>query len=214
MSNLRLISIVPALLLLLAPLAHADDMIPSAQIGNDPAKAKLCVSRAKMGKPAPFVISARYLKEARNYHSDATFVAFKEEIGAGQLVECYLRDGTGRYEPASLTPENRYWQLANKPQRYQPDLSTNAGKDIASRIYRDAASARMSRTGFSHSVTTRVVEVQGNNNGMVAGKKSHQYDVIVEGKSFFRSSGPDLKAKTYSCLLSPMCEVKAVTVKG
>jgi hypothetical protein len=46
-----------------------------------------------------------------------------------------------------------------------------------------------------------------------AGMKAERYDIAVEGKLFYKSSGPDLDAVRVSCLLSPMFEVKSIQAK-
>lgn len=84
-------------LLFFSCLAQAE-MIRNDAIGNDPQKEELCASRAK-GKTVPFAINSRYLKSARSFNPDANFIAI--DGISPQLVECHLRQGTGKYEPAS-----------------------------------------------------------------------------------------------------------------
>ena len=83
-------------------------MMSSSAIGNDPAGERLCAKRAR-GKSVPFVIDSRYVERVRSSHPDVTFIA----IGGmnPQLVECHQRDGAGKYEPASMSPEGNYWHL-------------------------------------------------------------------------------------------------------
>ncbi len=47
----------------------------------------------------------------------------------------------------------------------------------------------------------------------IAGVKAKRYDIVVTGTSFYKTGGLDMKAVDFTCLLSPMLEVKAVGVK-
>src|ERR1700692_661208 len=96
-------------LFLFSSFARAE-MTLSSSIGNDPAKETLCASRANStipGKMVPFEIDSRYVASARARHPDVTLIAI--DGISPQLVECYLREGTGRYEPVSFSPEQGYW---------------------------------------------------------------------------------------------------------
>jgi hypothetical protein len=83
-------------------LARAE-MVSSESIGNDPVKERLCATRAK-GKAVPFEIDLKYVASARARHPDTTFVAI--DGSSPQLVECYLREGTGKYEPGGYLGRN------------------------------------------------------------------------------------------------------------
>ncbi len=190
------------------------EMISSDAIGNDPAKVKLCAARAKV-KPVPFEIDSRYVESARATHPDITFIAGGG--GYNQLIECYLREGTGKYEPASMSPEGIYWHLP-RPKQFSPGLSTLQGRDMAAKACTDAAEEKSTRPGFDHSSASLVVEIVERNpryhpGAIIAGKKADNYDIAVEGESFYKSSGPDLAAVNFKCLLSPMLDVKAVQLK-
>lgn len=111
-------------------LARAE-MMPGDSLGNDPAKEKLCASRAGTtlpGKTVPFEIDSRYVAIARSSHPDVTFIAI-DEISP-QLVECYLREGTGRYEPASFSPEQSFWHTI-KPKG--PGIGTQEARSKAAK---------------------------------------------------------------------------------
>ena len=47
----------------------------------------------------------------------------------------------------------------------------------------------------------------------IAGQKADRYDIVIMGKSFYKSAGPDLAAVKFTCLLSRALDVKAVQLK-
>jgi hypothetical protein len=191
-------------------------MIQSSAIGNDPAKEQLCAARAKdtiPGPTVPFEIDSRYVARARALYPDVTFIAI--DGGSPQLVECYLREGTGRYEPASYSPEQSYWHLI-KPKQFEPGINTSKGISMAANVCLEAARATFKNPNFDHSVYTAVVELGGplHPGTQIAGKSAVRYDITVEGTSFYKAaSGPDLTAIKFVCLLSPTLELKAIRAK-
>lgn len=210
--RMRLLLIVICLLFS-ADLARAQ-MVLNDSIGNDPAKEKLCASRAK-GKTVPFEIDSRHVAFARSFHPDATFIAI--DGASPQLVECYLREGTGRFEPDSYSPEQSYWHLI-RPKGFDPGINTQVGISTAAKVCLDAASTKIDRPNFDHSVYTTVVEINLGSplyhpDASIAGKRAERYDIAVTGTSFYKASGPDLTAVKFSCLLSPMLDVKAIQFK-
>lgn len=205
--------IVSLCLMALSPLAKAE-MVRSDSIGNDSERVKICAARAK-GKPVPFEIDSEYVKRARALHPEVTFVAI--DGISPQLVECQLREGTGKFEPNSFSPEQGYWRLP-RPKQFEPSVNSPAGRNFASKICADEAQNRSSGGNFDHSVVNAVVEISNTgpkyrSGALIAGKKAERYDVAVEGTSFYKSSGVDLKAVKFSCLLSPMLELKAFQSK-
>jgi len=212
LSPLRWLFVVSCLLLSASP-ADAE-MVLNDSIGNDPGKEKLCASRAG-GKTVPFEIDSRYVKSARSFHPDATFIAI--DGMSPQLVECYLREGTGRFEPDSYSPEQNYWHLI-RPQGFKPGIDTSTGIAMAAKVCLDAVPTRINRPDFDHSVYTSVVEISIGSplyhpGASIAGKIAERYDIAVQGTSFYKSSGPDLTAANFTCLLSPMLDVKAIQIK-
>src|SRR4029079_3884432 len=184
------------------------EMIHNGAIGNDPMKEKLCAARAK-GKVIPFEIDSRYVARARSQHPDATFIAI--DGISPQLIECYLRSGTGRYEPASMSPEQGFWHTI-KPNG--PGIGTQQAQSMSIRNCTNAALSKSSSAGLSHSVNNAVIEVDINRAGKtIAGHKAERYDIVVQGTSFYKSSGPDLATKKFTCLLSRALQVKAVELK-
>ena len=200
-------------LVLFSCIAEAE-MIRNDAIGNDPAKERLCASRSN-GKTVPFEIDSKYVERARSFNPDATFIAV--DGISPQLVECYLRQGTGKFEPASFSPEQGYWHLI-RPQQFNPGISTTKGREMAANVCLEAAPAKINRPNFDHSVYLAVVEVDKSgpryhSGASIAGKKAERYDIAVEGTSFYKSSGPDLIAVKFTCLLSPMLDIKSIQFK-
>ncbi|HLP98767.1 MAG TPA: hypothetical protein VK149_10010 [Sideroxyarcus sp.] len=200
-------------LLLFTSTARAE-MVRNDAIGNDPSKEKLCAARAK-GKPVPFEIDSRYVESARSFNPDATFIAID---GANpQLVECFRLPGTGKYEPASFSPEQSYWHLI-RPKQFEPGIHNSKGISMAANVCLEAAPLKINRPNLDHSVYSSVVEVHIGSpsyhpGALIAGKKAERYDIAVKGTSFYKSSGPDLLAVHFTCLLSPMLDVKAIQFK-
>lgn len=210
--------VVLSCVLLLAPMLAAAQMVHSDSIGNDPEKAQLCAARAKKtlsGSVVPFEIDSRYVARARKVHPDVTFIAI--DGMSAQLVECYLREGTGRYEAASFSPEQSYWRLI-RPKQFEPGINTNQGRAMAAKVCLDTAPSKLNRPNFSHSVYSAVVEINLGGPryrpGFAVGSvKAERYDIAVEGTLFYKSSGPDLSAVNFTCLLTSLLEVKAVHFK-
>lgn len=201
--------------LLLASSAANADMVSSDSIGNDPVKAKLCASRAK-GKAVPFIIDSRYVESIRADHPDATFIA----IGGNspQLVECHLREGTGRFEPNSMSPEQGFWHLP-RPEQFKPGLNTDTGQNMAKKACLDSYLAKTSRPELDHTVMDFVVSevrengkvyVVGKNRNSIAGKKFEDYDIVASGTAFYKAHGVDLDVVHFACLLSPMLELRSI----
>ena len=211
MKWLKLLLLIATGLFIASNIAKAD-MISSTSIANDPAKEKLCASRAHTtipGSTVPFEIDSRYLESVRSQHPDATFVAI--DGISPQLVECYLREGTGRYEPASFSPEQSYWHTI-KPEG--SGIDTERSRSTAVEVCREAALSRAAQNGFDHSVNNAIFEVDINRAGsLIAGQKAQRYDIAVEGTAFYKSAGPDLRAIKFTCLLTRALKVRAVQMK-
>lgn len=217
--------------LLWSGIANAE-MILNSSIGNDPDKEKLCASRALRtlkGKVVPFEIDSEYINRSRRDHPDVTFVAIDDGMSP-QLVECHLNPGTGRYEPVSFFTEQPGYERAPKgslwsfhtirPKGFDPGINTDAGRQMAAKICMKAVQDRSEPNGFDHIVYNAVIEVPLRASGTairagtsIGGKKAQRYDIVVKGTSFYASSNPDLIAVAYTCLLSPILEVKAIELK-
>jgi hypothetical protein len=204
----------------LALMAANGQMVSNSAIQNDLAKEALCAKRAKV-KPVPFLIDQSYVNQVRAAHPDTAFIAADGIVP--ELIECRMNEATGVDEPDSLTPEEvpSPWHLVH-PEQFTPGIHTAAGQIHAGDVCFKAAREKVNREEFDHSFgyTTDVNEITLSVSpwyrpgAKVAGVKSERYDIAVEGKLFYKSSGsdsgPDLTAFRVSCLLSPTLEVKAV----
>jgi hypothetical protein len=193
------------------------EMVLNSEIGNDPAKEKLCASRVKSGgKMYPFMIDSDFVARVRAVYPDVTFISMR-----GQLYQCQLIEGTGKYGPGLSMPENSNIWHSIEHKGFEPGIDTRKGKDMAYNVCFEAFKAKCKRSGFDHEVINDVREVVEDTtikskkrrpNDLFAGKKA-TYDIIVEGTSLYGPANPDLTAVHFNCLLSPTLEVKAIQFK-
>ena len=153
-------------------------MVSSDSISNDPIKVKLCAERAK-GTSTSFVIDSNYVEMSRRMHPDSTFIAI--DGISPQLIECYLREGTGKFEPASMSPEQAYWHLPRPPQ-FEPGINTQEGRAMAAKVCLDTAPAKIGRLNFDHSALLFVNEVPRGSSIHYVGVKADDYDIEVAGR--------------------------------
>jgi len=199
-------------------------MVLSNSIHNDPAKEALCKARATAampGKVVPlFYIDDRYVASVRSHDPDATFIVL-DTPGAPQLVECELRTGTGRYEPASFSPEAWFWHLI-LPNGIARIGNTRGGLIAAGQVCRESAQIKNYRPQFDHFVTSgmgKEMVPQPRSPGskpvnepgaVIGGKTIERYDILIDGEAFYGPANPDLFGITLKCLVGPNLELKAV----
>jgi hypothetical protein len=189
-------------------------MVSNSAIQNDSAKETLCAQRAKV-KPVPFLIDQNYVQSIRAKYPDTTFIA--EDGVIPELIECRVSESTGKYEADSTVSEQSYWHLP-RPQQFTPGIHTAGGEIQATDACLKAARDKVNRQGFDHSYSSGLGATEINLSvgpwyrpGVtIAGMKAERYDIGVEGKLFYKSSGLDLDVFRVSCLLSPTLDVKAV----
>jgi hypothetical protein len=199
-------------------------MVPNSSIGNDPAKEQLCITRdlrGRKGKAVPFEIDKQRVAQIRSLYPDATLVAIEDAVGT-QLVQCTVNRGTGIYGPISWVPESAgFWRLA-KPPQFTPGINTQIGEDMAGNRCREAAVLKINRPHFDHSVFMAPGGIEISNVGhsgrfhvgmLIGGQEVKRYDIVTTGTAFYKSLGPDLRAVQFTCLFSPMLEVKAIQLK-
>jgi hypothetical protein len=203
------LSIFIGLALLVAATTVRAQFVPSSEIANDPAKVKLCISRLALpGKVVPFIIDKRYVEMVRATNPDTVFVAV--DGASPQLVECHLRQGTGRFEPASYAPEQAHWQL-HRPPQHRPSINTREGMEAATRVCLAAIQKTFGTSGSVSNVPLDAYEAATGRK--IGGKSSERYDVEVTIRTMYTAKGPDLAVRDVTCLLSPMFELKAIQSK-
>ncbi len=191
-------------------------MLRNDAIENDPTLEKLCIDRT-LHPPntvigtlytVPFLLDSSYLLRVRADYPDATFIAVSSSRSGfgGQLVECSRLSG-GKFGPATRSPEgNRYWSLI-KPQQ----LRGPGWMSIASDRCRGAAERKVGDSAIERSAYSSVQEVAEGR--QIAGMLTAAWDVEVKGDVVLKGPGPDLPVFNFSCLLSPMLEVRAVKLR-
>jgi hypothetical protein len=191
-------------------------MLRNDAIENDPTLEKLCIDRT-LHPPntvigtlytVPFLLDSSYVLRVRADYPDATFIAVSSSRSGfgGQLVECSRLSG-GKFGPATQSPEgNWYWSLI-KPQQ----LRGPGWMSIAADRCRRAAERKAGDTGIERSSYSSVQEVAEGR--QIAGMLTAAWDVEVKGDVVLKGPGPDLPVFNFSCLLSPMLEVRAVELQ-
>jgi len=191
-------------------------MLRNDAIENDPTLENLCIDRT-LHPPntvigtqyaVPFLLDSGYILRVRADYPDATFIAVSSSRSGfgGQLVECSRLSG-GKFGPATRSPEgNRYWSLIRPQQLRGPGWMS-----IAADRCRGAAERKVGDTAIERSAYSSVQEVADGR--QLAGLLTAAWDVEVKGDVVLKGPGPDLPAFNFSCLLSPMLEVRAVEVR-
>lgn len=196
---------------LLAPVAHSQ-MIRNDAIGNDPEREKLCIARSHARLTEPFEMDTRYLSASRRDNPGATFI-----VADGYLVECEVSDGTGKFGPSVTSPEQWYWHLIRPPQ-FKPGLGTNEGKEMAANACKRIVPATINKPNFDHIGMWDVTEINVDRpkdrpGALIAGVKAVRYDIVVRGTALYKTSGLDLADIQFTCLLSPMLDLKGIQTK-
>lgn len=217
----------------LAAFAARAEMIHGADVGNDPAKERLCIERTlasgdfKKAVLVPFEIDKDYVARSRSPrfggNPEVTFIAIENEAGVDLLIQCDVLGGTGKYGAVFVRKEENapgLWRLPNKPKQFSPSIQTFAGRAIATTRCFDAAVAKINRPNYDHSVSRGLEEVGPAINTMrypagslIGDAKAERYDVAVAGTALYKSDGPDMDSVEFVCLLSPMLEIKAIQIK-
>jgi hypothetical protein len=190
-------------------------MIRVDHVGDDPERLKLCIARAHElapGKPVPFEIDSKWAARARQEHPDEIIIAV--DNGTPWLVTCAVNSGSGKYGPLSASGETAWWHTIKPPR----DLDTRKAVAVCTK----AAPEKINRPGLYNSSAFMPVEISSLPEancatagkfytGMViGGKTAKRYDVAVEGMATYKSSTPDMDKVDYTCLFSPMLELKAI----
>lgn len=187
---------------------------------NDPEKQRICLSRSifKNNLNDDFLIERKYVEIVRKYNPDATFVAVKPE--SPTLITCYLRSGTGKFEPASYQGINNNWKLI-KPDN-PIDINTIGGKRMATKVCIDAIASQLNRKEIFNIIPTTTNEILRDSGvrysigSKVGDVIANRYDVISDGEIIFNrsSNGLDKDSKKYKCLMDPSFKVKGIEMKA
>jgi hypothetical protein len=206
--------------LLIAQMVRNDSqMVRNDSIGNDPELEKLCAADAKRAlhvtETVPFEINSHYVANARSISPEITFVATD-----GQLVECERVNG--HFGVTSYAPEQGFWHLI-RPEQFDPGIYTDAGREMAFKVCVKAAQLRSNRPNYDHSYYTTLVEVQRGSlvyhpGIVIDGIAADRYDIVVIGASLYKLSDSEktltdtMSHVGFTCLLSPMLDVKAIQI--
>jgi|SRR6516162_8336021 hypothetical protein len=203
------------LFVLTSSIATAAEMITNDALGNDPEREKLCIERTNMGKPLPFEIDKDYVKRSRAHDGDPVWIVVPNGGPHGMLVECSSAALGGKYGPISYdNNEGRLWRRLNVPKRFEPSVFSNQGWPIARKRCVDAVEGKPIRPGYDHiDVRSPAKELGNGETRSISSVKAEEWDLIVTGTAVYKTSRPDPDNLEFTCLLSPMLEVKAIEIK-
>jgi len=203
------------------------ELVPNDAIGNDPERERLCFERtkAKNGQDirlVPFQIDINQVRRIRADSPDAAFIVFKNSTGLYVSVECEVNSATGQYGPMAYGLFR--FVLMDTPKRFDPSISSLAGRKIAFDRCFDAIVHKINLPNYVSSSANglpievgppeqkgRIAYPEGRLIGGVAAK---QYDVVIEGTSLYKSNAIDMNAYRFTCLMSPMLDIRAIQIGG
>jgi len=199
-------------------------LVRSDQFNQDQAKLNLCIDRARHDRSfgigidtqelIPFEIDTRFVERERKEYPDVTFFATTRG-----LVECAVT-GIGKYGPLFFDNSvTWFWHpLIPTPPSFEPSIGTAEGERIAGNKCIADLPTHADLANFDHAVYNEAYTVGylGSKNTdeahypMVAGVQVSSFDVEVMGSAYFRTDTVDQIMLLYTCLYSPMLELKAV----
>ena len=132
------------------------------------------------------------------------------------LYECEVA-GNGLYGPSSVSGENWFWHVI-RPPSFQPPINTVAGSQLAASTCLKDVPKHADLPGFDHAgnfgaqdigyISPRAMTRSAR--PTIGGVHVSSYDVEVDGVAYFKTSGIDLLMLKFTCLYSPMLELKAI----
>lgn len=199
-------------------------LVRSDQLKQDQAKLNLCVDRARHDRSfgigidtqelIKFEIDTSYVERERKEYPDVTFFATTRG-----LVQCAVT-GIGKYGPLFFdNGATWFWRpLIPTPPSFQPSITTAEGGRIAGNKCLADLPSRADLANFDHAVYNEAYSVGylGSKNTdeahypMVGGLRVSSFDVEVLGSAYFRTDTADQIMLLYTCLYSPMLELKSV----
>lgn len=212
--------VLVALSLLTLSLNINAEMVKGSDI-NDREKQDICTSRTSVKKRIDdFLIDTKYVEIVRSKHPDATFIAIDK--GSPTLVTCYLREGTGKFEPALYqgTSNKDVWKVI-KPEN-PVDIDTLEGQRLATKICKEAVITKLKDRNILKVIASTTNEVLkesgvlhhiGTKVGVYQAKK---YDILADGDIIFNdtSNGIDKNVGKYKCLLEPSFKIKDLEINS
>jgi len=212
--------IIVAISLLTITLNVHAEMIKASEV-NDREKQDICTSRTTAKKRIDdFLIDSKYVGIVRSKHPDATFIAI--EKGSPTLVTCYLREGTGKFEPALYqgTSNKDVWKVI-KPEN-PIDIDTLEGKRLATKICKEAVITKLKDRNIlkvTASTTNEVLNESGvlhHIGTKVGANQARKYDILADGDIIFNesSNGIDKNTGKYKCLLDPSFKIKDIEISN
>jgi len=189
---------------------------------SDKNKVDICVSRAanKTKLVEGFLIDRRFVEIQRESHADAVFAAINPNNP--QLVVCYTRSSTGKFEPASyLNSSNKSDWKIKRPEN-PIDVGSYNGQKMVINKCKDGLLGRIDPHNIKSVTTTSVGEVNRNSGvrnpiGLEVNKvKALKYDVVTDGRIILNtlSNGIDHDTVDYKCLLDPSFKIKSIEIKA
>jgi hypothetical protein len=199
-------------------------MVRSDQLKQDQAKLNLCIDRARHDRSfgigigtqelIPFEIDMQFVERERKEYPEVTFFATTRG-----LIECTVT-GIGKYGPLSFdNGATWYWRpLIPTPPSFVPSIETAEGERVAGKKCIADIPTHADLANFDHAVYNQAYTVGylGSKNTdeahypMVAGVRVTSFDVEVMGSAYFKTDTVDQIMLLYTCLYSPMLELKAV----
>lgn len=189
---------------------------------SDPEKIDICVSRAtsKTKIKEGFLINSKFVDVERRNYPDAVFAAINPENP--QLVTCYTRKGTGRFEPASYynSSNKSYWRVI-RPEN-PVDINLLSGQRMVAGICKTEVLKKINPQDIKNISINTVNEVNRNAGVRypigfsVNNVKAVKYDVISDGRLILNSSsnGIDNDVKEIKCLLDYSFKIKSIEIKA
>jgi hypothetical protein len=112
---------------------------------------------------------------------------------------------------SSISGKPRIWRDSSRTRKTSASILDNASNARRREKYdkRVGSTRKLQRQQLSRLIPSSCPEA-GN---IIAGKRTERYDIAVEGKSFFRTAGPDMSAVDFTCLFSPRLASEALQLK-
>ena len=186
-------------------------------------KKLISVFREQLAKPKSrrgFLIDSKFVELKRKSYPDVVFAAVNPE--APQLVTCYTRNSTGRFEPASYhnSSNKNLWRVI-RPEN-PIDINQVNGKRIVAQICKAEILKSLNSQDVKNISINTINEVNRDHGVRypigygVNNVKAIKYNVISDGRVVLNSSsnGIDNDVKEIKCLLDHSFKIRSVEIKA